>query len=165
MLILTRRPGEALSIRPAWQLDPSTPVEQLFNGGAIQIAITGVRGSQVRLGISAHKSFLILREELWTVPQAGLLPETLREVLARKLRVVKLIRRLSSERLAQAAGLSLTAVMAAESGTGAVYLDDIEKMAQVLKVSVGELFREPGGTVEERVALALLEGKRGMTID
>lgn len=161
MLILTRRPGEAVSIRPSWQLDPSTPVEQLFNEGAIKIAITGVRGSQVRLGITAHKSFLILREELWAAPQAGLLPGELREVLARKLRVVKLIRRLNSERLAQAASLSLTAVMAAESGTGVVYLDDVEKMAQALKVSVGELFREPDGTVEERIALALLE-ERGV---
>ena len=124
-----------------------------------------MRGSQVRVGITANKSFLILREELWAAPQAGLLAETLCEVLARKLRVVKLIRRLSSERLAQAAGLSLTAVLAAESGTGVVYLADVEKMAQVLKVSVGELFREPGGTVEERVVLALLEVKRDMTID
>ena len=164
MLILTRRPGEALSIRPTWQLDPSTPVEQLFNEGAIRIAINGVRGTQVRLGIAAHKSFLIMREELWAAPQAGLLPEALRDVLARKLCVVKLIRRLSSERLAQAASLSLTAVMAAESGTGVVYLDDVEKMAQVLRVSVGELFREPGGTVEERVVLAILEEKRGVTV-
>lgn len=158
MLILTRRPGEALSIRPVWQLDPATPVEQLFSEGAIRIAITGVRGSQVRLGVSAHKSFHILREELLAVPKAGLLPEVAREVLARKLHVVKLIRRMSSECLAQAAGLSLTAVMAAESGSGVVYLDDVERMAQVLKVGVGELFREPGGTVEERVVLALLEG-------
>lgn len=157
MLILTRRPGESLSIRPVWQLDPSTPVEHLFHDGAIRIAITGVRGLQVRLGVAAHKSFHILRDELWTVPQAGLLPDTVREVLARKLRVVKLIRRLSSERLAQAASLSLIAVMAAESGTGAVYLEDVEKIAQVLKVGVGELFREPGGTMEERVVLALLE--------
>ena len=157
MLILTRYPGEVLSIRPVWQLDPSTPVEQLFTEGAIRIAITGVRGTQVRLGVSAHKSFHILREELWAVPKAGLLPEVAREVLARKLRVVKLIRRLSCERLAHAAGLSITAVMAAESGTGVVYLDDVEKMAQVLKVGVGELFREAGGTAEERVVLALLE--------
>lgn len=160
MLILTRRPGEALSIRPTWQLDPATPVEQLFHEGAIRIAITGVRGSQVRLGVSAHKSFHILRDELWTIPQAGLLPEAVREVLARKLRVVKLIRRLNSERLAQAASLPLTAVMAAESGAGVVYLDDVEKIAQVLKVGVGELFREPGGTVEERIVLALLGEKR-----
>lgn len=164
MLILTRRPGETFSIRPSWHLDPSTPIEQLFNEGAIQIAITGVRGTQVRLGVSAHKSFLILREELWAVPEAGLLPETFRPVLARKLHVVKLIRRLTSERLAQAANLSLTAVVAAESGTGTVYLDDVEKMARVLKVSMGELFREPGGTVEERIVLALLEGGRNVEV-
>lgn len=89
-------------------------------------------------------------------------PEAVREGLARKLRVVRLVRRLSSEGLALAAGMSLTAVMAAESGTGEVYLEDVEKMAQALKVSIGELFREPGGTVEERVVLALLgEGEQG----
>lgn len=159
MLILTRKPGEALTIRPVWQLDPATPVEQLFGDGAIRIVVTGVRGSQVQLGVAAHPAFHVLREELLTAPKPGLLPDSARVVLARKLRVVKLMRRLGSERLAQVAGLSLTAVMAAESGAGVVYLDDVEKLARVLKVSVGELFREPGATPVERVVMALLEGE------
>lgn len=157
MLILTRKPGQALTIRPLWQLDPSTPVEQLFCDGAIRISVTAVRGPQVRLGVVAHPGFHILREELLTTPKPGLLPETTRLVLARKLRVVRLLRRLSGERLAQMAGLSLTGVTAAESGAGVVYLDDVEKMARVLNVAVSELFREPGVTPEERVVLALLE--------
>lgn len=158
MLILTRKPGQALTIRPIWHLDPATPVEQLFNDGAIRIAVTGVRGSQVRLGIVAHPSFHILREELLPVPKPGLLPDTDREVLAHKLKVLMLIRRLGSERLAQLSGLSLTAVMAAESGIGVVYLGDVEKIAQVLKVSVAELFREAGATAHERAMIALLAG-------
>ena len=159
MLILTRKPGQALAIRPAWRLDPATPVDQLFSEGAIRIAVTGVRGSQVRLGVAAHPSFHILREELLAAPRPGLLPEGARQVLARKLRVVKVMRRVGSERLAQAAGLPLTAVLAAESGTGMVYLDDVEKLARVLQLGVGELFKEPGATPEERVILALLEGE------
>lgn len=157
MLILTRKLGQVLTIRPVWQLDPATPIEHLFVEGAIRIAVTGVRGSQVRVGIAAHPAFHILRDELLPVPKAGLLPEDTREVLAQKLKVVMLIRRLGSERLAQLSGLSLTAVMAAESGTGAVYLEDVEKIAQVLKVSVAELFRNVGTTADERMIMALLE--------
>lgn len=157
MLILTRKPGQALTIRPVWHLDPATPVEHLFNDGAIRIAVTAVRGSQVRVGVAAHPSFHILREELLAVPKPGLLPDTDREVLAHKLKVLMLIRRLGSERLAQLSGLSLTAVMAAESGMGIVYLEDVEKIAQVLKVSVAELFREVGTTADERAMIALLE--------
>lgn len=160
MLILTRRPGEALTIRPIWHLDPATPVEHLFSDGAIRIAITGVRGSQVRLGIAAHSSFHILREELLPVPKPGLLPDATRQVLAHKLKVLMLIRRLGGERLSQLSGLSLTAIMAAESGTGAVYLEDVEKIAHVLKVSVAELFREAGTTADERAMIALLEEGR-----
>lgn len=157
MLILTRKLGQVLTIRPVWQLDPATPIEHLFNEGAIRIAVTGVRGSQVRVGIAAHPAFHILRDELLPVPKPGLLLEDTREVLARKLKVVMLIRRLDSERLARLSGLSLTAVMAARSGTGAVYLEDVEKIAQVLKVSVAELFRAPGTTADERLMIALLE--------
>lgn len=160
MLILTRKLGQALTIRPVWQLDPATPVEHLFNHGAIRIVVTGVRGTQIRVGVTAHPLFHILRDELLPVTKPGLLPEDTRGVLAHKLKVVMLIRRLGSERLAQLSGLSLTAVMAAESGTGAVYLEDVEKIAQVLKVNVTELFRAPGATAEERVMIALLEEGR-----
>lgn len=156
MLILTRKPGQALTLRPLWYLDPSTPVEHLFVEDAIRIAITGVRGAQVRLGIAAHPSFHILREELLPTPKPGLLPDTDREVLAHKLKILMSIRHLSSERLAQLSGLSLTAVMAAESGAGAVYLEDVEKIAQVLKIGVAELFRQPGSTAQERAMLASL---------
>lgn len=157
MLILTRKQGQALAIRPVWQLDPATPVELLFRNGAIRIVVTGVSGPQVRLGVSAHPDFHILREELLAVPGAGLLPDGARGVLARKLRVVKVMRRMSSEYLAEAAGLSVTAVMAAESGAGVVYLDDVEKLARVLGVAVAELFREPGVTPDERVVMALMK--------
>ncbi len=159
MLILTRKPGQALTIRPEQDLDPTTPVGTLFDDGAIRIEITGVQGIQVRLGVVAHPGFRILREELLTFPTAGPLPETARLALARKLKVVMLMRRMSSVRLAETAGLSLTTVRAAESGAGVLYLDDLEKLARVLGVSVAELFREPGRTPEERMVMAVLEGE------
>lgn len=114
---------------------------------------------QVRLGVVAHPGFHILREELLAFPAVGPLPETARLALARKLRVVMLMRHMSSARLAETAGLSLTTVRAAESGAGVLYLDNLEKLARVLGVSVAELFREPGRTPEELAVMALLEGE------
>ena len=37
MLILTRHPGQSLSLHPHPTLDPGTPVEQLFAEGPIQV--------------------------------------------------------------------------------------------------------------------------------
>lgn len=159
MLILTRKPGQALTIRPEQDLDPTTPVGSLFADGAIRIEVTGVQGTQVRLGVVAHPGFHILRAELLAFPAVGPLPETARLALARKLKVVMLLRRMSSAPLAEASGLSLTTVRAAESGAGVLYLDDLEKLARVLGVSVAELFREPGRTPEELAVMALLEGE------
>ena len=38
-------------------------------------------------------------------------------------------------------------------------IDDLEKVARVLRVKVAELFYSPGRTVAERLVLGLLEGK------
>jgi carbon storage regulator len=48
MLILTRRLGETLRIGPD-----------------ISVTVLGVKGSQIRIGISAPKSVAVLREELY----------------------------------------------------------------------------------------------------
>ena len=108
--------------------------------------------------MAAHPGFHILREELLAFPAVGPLPETARLALARKLKVVMLMRRMSIARLAETAGLSLTTVRAAESGVGVLNQDDLDKLARVLGVSVAELFREPGRTPEERMVMAVLEG-------
>lgn len=55
-------------------------------------------------------------------------------------------------------GVGSGSVLAAESGVGVVMLDDLEKMARVLRVKVVELFFAPGRTAAERVVLGLLEG-------
>lgn len=64
MLILTRKPGQLLTIGPDPSLDPATPVLELFADGPIVLLVAGVRGSVVKLGIRAHPRLTILREEL-----------------------------------------------------------------------------------------------------
>jgi carbon storage regulator len=51
MLILTRRPGENVQIK-------------LKDGEIITVSSLGVKGNQTRLGISAPKDLVILRNEL-----------------------------------------------------------------------------------------------------
>lgn len=64
MLILTRKPGQLLTIGPDPSLDPATPIHELFPDGPIVLLVAGVRGSVVKLGIRAHPRLTILREEL-----------------------------------------------------------------------------------------------------
>ncbi|MCO6414078.1 MAG: carbon storage regulator [Thiogranum sp.] len=70
MLILTRRVGETLFINLAGTVDPATPVGELFTEGSIEVAILGVKGNQVRVGLQASKQFNIVREEL-VQPSSG----------------------------------------------------------------------------------------------
>ena len=58
-----------------------------------------------------------------------------------------------------ATGLAPARVRAIESGVGGVALDDLEKIARVLGVTVPDLFLSPGRTAAERVILGLLEGE------
>jgi sRNA-binding carbon storage regulator CsrA len=158
MLILTRKLGQSLSIHPHPTLDPDTSVEQLFVGGPIQVQVVGVQGPQVRLGVAAPAGFCILRDEL--LPRAAVpLSESARRVLARKLKVLMVLNLQSTQSLAAAAGLAPARVRAAESGVGALLLDDLEKIARVLGVKVVELFLSPGRTAAERVILGFLEGE------
>lgn len=48
MLILSRRPDEAISI----------------NGGEVRVTILGVKGNQVRIGIEAPEDMTVNREEV-----------------------------------------------------------------------------------------------------
>jgi len=65
MLILTRKPGQVVRIDLMEDLDPKTPVGDLFAGGPIEVVVTSVNGAQVKLGLNADPRFRILREELW----------------------------------------------------------------------------------------------------
>ena len=64
MLVVTRKQGERVRIELNPSFDPSTPVGELFIGGPIEVVVTRVTGSNVRLGIRAHPALLILRDEL-----------------------------------------------------------------------------------------------------
>jgi hypothetical protein len=134
-------------------------VEKLFEAGPIQVQVLGVQGPQVRLGVEAPAGFCILREEFRSGAGVNPLSEGARRVLARKLKVLMVLNLHSTHSLAAAAGLALGRVRAAESGVGALVLDDLEKIARVLDVKVVELFLSPGRTAAERVILGLLEGE------
>lgn len=64
MLILTRKPGQRIRIVPHPELDPATPIGQIFQDGPIEVTIGGVHQTQVKLGIQADARLLILRDEL-----------------------------------------------------------------------------------------------------
>lgn len=160
MLFLTRKPGQSLTIQPQPSLHPDTPVAQLFDDGPIRIQVAGMVGPQVRLGVSAHAGLCILRQELRPYPPAAeAREESPRRALARKLRLLRFLRQHSPESLAAAAGVPLARVLVAEGGGGALELDDLERLARVLGVKVGELFRPVGRTEQERILLGVLEGE------
>jgi sRNA-binding carbon storage regulator CsrA len=159
MLILTRKPSQSLSIYPHPTLDAGTPVEQVFADGPICVQVLRVQGSQVRLGVAAPAGLCIVREELRFRVAVSPLPEGTRRRLARKLKVLMFLNLHSTQSLADAAGLAVARVQAAESGVGVLMLDDLEKIARVLEVKVVELFLSPGRTAVERVILGLLEGE------
>ena len=64
MLVLTRRTGESILIFPSKELNPDTPISELFKDGPIQLTLTRVNGNQARLGIIAPDSLTIAREEV-----------------------------------------------------------------------------------------------------
>lgn len=139
MLILSRRTGESLVIEP----DPTRghDPQDWFAEGPIRLRINDVRHHIVRLGIDAPRALRVLREELVTGPGAqatGNLPP--RALLARKVQLLRGLRKWSTQELAQAAGLSLTVVVCIESATGNVELVELEALARAFGLSVAELF-------------------------
>jgi sRNA-binding carbon storage regulator CsrA len=63
MLILTRQPGQIITIQPREDLLPGTLVTRLFADGPIEVLVTRVQGNQVCLGIQAHSDLLVNRGE------------------------------------------------------------------------------------------------------
>ena len=156
MLLLTRKSGQGLTIGPEQTLDLSTPIGRLFADGPIRVVVKNVDGEHVRLGVVADARFLILREELFVRPSTAQIDAGVRQVFARRLRVLRLLRKHTPETLAQTAGVSLTKVMSAENGTGVVYIDDLERLALALGVTIAEMFREQGLSAEEQAIMAML---------
>ena len=63
MLVLTRKPGQIVEIKPAPSLDLTTPIGELFARGPIEVITLTINGSQIKLGIRADLGFLVLRRE------------------------------------------------------------------------------------------------------
>ena len=157
MLLLTRKPGQVIEIRPDSLLDPHTPVATLFEAGPLRISVDKVSGRTVRLGFQAHPQLCILRQELAQPDVTEPLSPPTRQALAQKLRLLRFMARLSQQQLAQRAGIGQVTLMVAETGQGSIGLDDVERLARALSVSVSELLRPPCNSWEERVVMALLE--------
>ena len=63
MLILTRKSGQVVIIDMMEDLDPQTPIGELFARGPIRVMVTDIQSGQIKLGFTADPRFLILREE------------------------------------------------------------------------------------------------------
>lgn len=70
MLMLSRRLGEALQIELGEDTAPSTTIGELFRAGPIEITVTQIVGSRVKLGIQADRRLVVLRTELIGGPKA-----------------------------------------------------------------------------------------------
>ena len=66
MLILTRKPGQRITIEPDARLDLRTPIGEVFADGPIEVSVGRVDGLQIKLAIHAHPCLQILRAELRT---------------------------------------------------------------------------------------------------
>lgn len=64
MLILTRKPGQSIKIRPAENLPLTTLAGSFFTENPIEIVVQRTQGQQVKIGIQAHPDLFIIREEL-----------------------------------------------------------------------------------------------------
>jgi sRNA-binding carbon storage regulator CsrA len=64
MLIITRKRGQSIRIAPGPKTDPTTPIGEIFAAGPIEVLFVQARGAQIRLGITAPLSLVVLREEL-----------------------------------------------------------------------------------------------------
>ena len=119
MLILTRRPGESLRIEP--EFGPSAEADPFgwFAEGPIRVAVNGVRGSQVRIGIQAPAALRILREELSARPKPPVVAMlSARLALARKVAILRILRKWSVANLAAASGLPVRRLSRWTAGRG-----------------------------------------------
>lgn len=64
MLVLTRKPGQSITIQLSADVPWKTPVGALFADGPIEVVVNRISGNQVLLGVTAHPKLVILRKEL-----------------------------------------------------------------------------------------------------
>lgn len=61
MLIFTRTVGETIRIELDPKVDPRTPIRALFTDGPIEVLVTSISPSEVRLGVSAPLSLVAVK--------------------------------------------------------------------------------------------------------
>jgi sRNA-binding carbon storage regulator CsrA len=71
MLVLTRKPGQILSISPEMDVPPELTVRELFGAGPILIAVKRIDRLQVRLGIEAPLCLRVERLERGDIDATG----------------------------------------------------------------------------------------------
>lgn len=64
MLIITRKPGQCLTIDLLHPAGNHLSAAELFAAGPLEIVVARVEGTRVQLGIHAHPHLRILRAEL-----------------------------------------------------------------------------------------------------
>ena len=74
-----------------------------------------------------------------------------RQILAQNLRLLRFHRRWSQETLGFEAGLHRTYISQIEQGKSNVSIDNIEKLAHALGLTVSELLRPPNGVLDKNV--------------
>ena len=61
MLIFTRTVGETIRIELDSKVDPRTPIRALFTDGPIEVLVTSIGPSEVRLGVSAPLALVAVK--------------------------------------------------------------------------------------------------------
>lgn len=64
MHYFNRSPSQSIYISLANDVDPATPIGELFKNGPIRVRVMAVRDRQVRIGVQASELLDIHREEV-----------------------------------------------------------------------------------------------------
>lgn len=165
MLILTRKPGQSLQILPRVECCQQD-LNGLFQDGPIEISILKIRGNQVRIGINAHRSLLVLRDEIALRPDpsamnsGSVVPEAsftnTRLILSQNVRVQRFLRQWSRQDLSYVTGLRASYIELVETTAINIGIDNVEKFAFTFNLSITELLNLPNKTTEKRIFSALL---------
>ena len=145
MLILTRKPGQSITIQPKSGMDVTTPVEVLFTQGPIEFRVNRITRNGVNIGIAAHRQLHIRRDELTPLPVCSMdfpVYRTCRDILAHNVFALRRKHKWSPEDLANYSQLSITTIYALESGLGIIDLDDLDHFSLALSVDVAALLRK-----------------------
>lgn len=62
MIFVTRSPSQSVYIALGPDVDPATPVGEIFKGGPIRLRVVTAHGSQVRLGVELPPLLEMRRE-------------------------------------------------------------------------------------------------------